>query len=191
MTYGFDLYKESKVLLGFSYNFFNNFFLGIALNYHSVSIKNYGNTSVFYFNLGGLAYITPELRWGFFILNVNRASFVEEDDQIPMILNSGLSYNLIPDLSLNIAIEKDIRYPASLRMGIDYYIINNFSIRTGFSNQLAGYSAGIGINYSFISLDYAIYNHPDLGLTHQAGILVSFRDIGNRYQKIREYLNLK
>ena len=189
MTYGFELYKENKILLGYSYKFLNKFFLGLALNYHSVSIKNYGNKSVFYFNLGGLTYITPDIRWGFFIYNINRISFVNEDDQIPTVINSGFSYNIIPELSLNLALEKDIRYTASLRFGIDYYIIDNLSIRTGFSNEPSTFSAGIGINYSFISLDYAIINHPDLGLTHQAGILISFKNVGNRYKRIRECLS--
>jgi hypothetical protein len=189
MTYGFDLYQESRILLGFSYNFLNKFFCGIAVNYHSVSIKRYGSKSTFYFNTGALTYITPELRWGFFINNINRASFTSEDDQIPTVFNTGFSYNLIPELSLNFAVEKDIRYNASLRAGIDYYIIKYLSIRVGFSNEPSTFSAGIGINYSVVSLDYAVFNHQDLGLTHQAGIIISFQSIGNRYEKIREHLS--
>jgi hypothetical protein len=188
MTYGFELYKENKILLGYSYNFLDKFFAGFTINYLSVSIKKYGSKSVFYFNLGGLIYITQDIKWGFFIVNINRASFVDEDDQIPTIFNSGFSYNIIPDVSINIALEKDIRYTASLKFGIDYYIIDNLSLRTGFSNEPSTYSAGIGINYSFISFDYAVSNHQDLGLTHQAGILISFQNIGNRYRKIKEYL---
>ena len=52
MTYGFELYRESKVLLGYSYNYENIFFAGAAVNYHSFSIRNYGSTGTFYFNLG-------------------------------------------------------------------------------------------------------------------------------------------
>ncbi len=188
MTYGFELYKENKILLGYSHNFSNRFFLGVALNYHSVSIKRYGSKSVFYFNIGALAYIINELRWGFYINNINRSSFTKEEDQIPTIYNTGLGYNLIPELALTFALEKDVRYPASLKLGIDYYIIENISLRFGFSNEPSAYSAGIGINYSFISLDYAVYNHPDLGLTHQAGLIFSFEMIGNRYEKIRKSL---
>ena len=189
MSYGFELYKESKIILGYSYSFLNKFFLGLALNYHSVSIKNYGNKSVFYFNLGGLAYITNDIRWGFYIYNINRASFVEEDDQIPEVINCGFSYSIIPELSINLAMDKDIRYTPSLKFGIDYYIIENLSIRTGFSNEPSSFSAGVGINYSFISLDYAVLSHPDLGLTHQAGIIISFENTGNRNKKIKDFIS--
>ena len=151
MTYGFELYKENKILLGYSHNFFNKLFLGLALNYHSVSIKGYGNKSVIYFNAGGLAYITDEIRWGFSIYNINRRSFTDEDDQIPTTFNSGFSCNILPEISVNLALEKDIRYAASLKFGIDYYIVENLSLRTGFSSEPSIYSAGIGINYSIIT----------------------------------------
>jgi hypothetical protein len=38
MTYGYELYKESKVILGYSYNYEDKFFTGIGINYHTFSI---------------------------------------------------------------------------------------------------------------------------------------------------------
>ena len=40
MTYGFDFYRETKLLFGYSYNYENKFFAGVAINYHTFSIKN-------------------------------------------------------------------------------------------------------------------------------------------------------
>src|SRR3972149_9138506 len=123
MTYGFDLYRESKILLGYSYNYENKFFAGLAVNYHTFSIQNYGSTGTFYLNLGGLAYITSQIRWGFSITNLNRASIGDEDDQIPMIFSTGFNYELIKTFNLNLAVEKDIRYKPSVQFGIEYDII--------------------------------------------------------------------
>ena len=95
MTYGFDLYRESKVVLGYSYNYENILFAGATVNYHTYSIKNYGSTSAFYFNLGGLVYILDELRWGFVVNNLNRASIADTDNQIPMVLSTGFSYDIL------------------------------------------------------------------------------------------------
>ena len=58
MSYGFDLYRESKFTLGYSYNYLNNFFAGVTVNYQTVSIQNYGNDGALFFNIGGLAYIS-------------------------------------------------------------------------------------------------------------------------------------
>jgi len=191
MSYGFDLYRESKIIIGYSYNYLNKFFAGVAVNYQTVSIHNYGNDNAFFINLGGLAYISNNLRFGFSVQNINRTTFGNDDDQIPMIINTGLSYDVVDDLTLNFAIEKDIKYKPSIQFGINYDIIEYLSIRTGFANEPSKYSAGIGINYSIFSLDYAMFTHNDLGLTHQAGVIISFGRDEDRSTTIKKYLGLK
>jgi hypothetical protein len=189
MTYGFDLYRESKVVLGYAYNYENILFAGATLNYHTYSIQNYGSTSAFYLNVGGLVYILDELRWGFAVTNLNRASIADIDDQIPMVLLTGLSYDILQNFSLNFALEKDIRFNPSVQIGIEYDIIEYLSLRAGTSNDPSRFSAGVGINYSIFSLDYAFFTHQDLGLTHQAGIILSFGREGSRSEAVRRYLN--
>ena len=188
MTYGFELYRENKISVGFSYNYLNKFFAGAAVNLHTVSIKNYGSDNTFYLNIGGLFYLTQYFRLGFSVQNLNRASFGNEKDNIPLIYNTGFSYGVMEDLTFNLAVEKDIRYNYSLRGAIEYYLLEYLSLRTGFSNEPSSYSAGIGINYSYFSLDYAFFTHTDLGLTHQAGLIISFGSEGSRNEKIRKYL---
>ena len=188
MTYGFELYRENKISVGFSYNYLNKFFAGAAVNLHTVSIKNYGSDNTFYLNIGGLFYLTQNFRLGFSVQNLNRASFGNEKDNIPLIYNTGFSYGVMEDLTFNLAVEKDIRYNYSLRGAIEYYLLEYLSLRTGFSNEPSSYSAGIGINYSYFSLDYAFFTHTDLGLTHQAGLIISFGSEGSRNEKIRKYL---
>lgn len=188
MTYGFELYRENKISVGFSYNYLNKFFAGAAVNLHTVSIKNYGSDNTFYLNIGGLYYLTQSFRFGFSVQNLNRASFGNEKDNIPMVFNTGFSYAVMEELTFNLAVEKDVRYNYSPRGGIEYNILEYISLRSGFSNEPSRYSAGIGINYSYFSLDYAFFTHADLGLTHQAGLIISFGFEGNRNEKIRKYL---
>ena len=190
MTYGFELYRESKIVLGYSYNYENILFAGATVNFHSFSIQNYGSTSAIYFNIGGLVYILDELRWGFTVSNLNRASIADIDDQIPMILATGFSYDILQNFSLNFSLEKDISFDPSVQFGIEYDIIEYISLRAGTSNDPSRFTAGLGINYSIFSLDYAFFTHQDLGLTHQAGIILSFGREGNRSSAIRRYLNL-
>ncbi len=174
MSYGFELYKENKILVGSSYNYKDKFLIGITLNYHSVNIKNYGSANSFYFNVGGIVPISDFISWGFSVHNLNRATLGKEKDQIPTVLKTGFNFSAIENISLNAAIEKDILQETSLLFGINYDIIKYISLRTGFSNEPSRFTAGIGINYSFFTLDYAVFTHPDLGLTHQAGLIISF-----------------
>lgn len=188
MTYGYDLYRESKIILGYSYNYDNIFFIGAAANYHSYSIQNYGSTGVFYFNLGALVYILDNLRWGFSTSNVNRATVGDQDDQIPVVLSTGFSFDILNNFTLNFALDKDIRYDPSILFGIDYDLIEYLALRLGGSNNPSRFTAGLGINYSFVSLDYAFFTHPDLGFTHQVGLILSFGKEGIRSEAIRKYL---
>ncbi len=190
MTYGFELYRESKFSVAFSHNFENRFFAGICLNYQNVSIKKYGSAGSFYIDISGLYYLTYQIRYGFFIHNINRATYKQYDDQIPVILNTGFSVDILNNFSLNTSLEKDIRYNASISTGLEYDIIKFFTLRTGFSNEPSRYTAGIGIHYSYFDIDYAIFTHPDLGLTHQVGIIINFSSDEPRKDKLRKYLGL-
>lgn len=190
MSYGFELYRENKFLLGYSYKYLNKYFIGLSVGYHTVSIKRYGDDNAFILNLGGLIYIFDELRWGFALSNVNRATWGKEKDQIPVLLNSGFSYDVINNLSLNLAVEKEINYKPSLQFGVAYNIVDFFGIRTGFSTEPDRYCAGVGINYSYFQFDYSVFHHAELGFTHQFGLLFSSEELVNRGNKIREYLKI-
>ena len=188
MSYGFELYRENKISIAYSYSYLNKFFAGAAVNLHTVSIKNYGSDNTFYLNIGGMYYLTQIFRLGFSIQNINRASFGNEKDNIPAIFNTGFSYDVLEELTFNLAVEKDIRYDYSLRGGIEYNLLEYISLRSGFSNEPSRYSAGLGINYSHFSLDYAFFTHTDLGLTHQVGLIISFGSEDSRNKKIKKYL---
>lgn len=174
MTYGYDLYRESKITLGYAFAYDKNFSGGATLNYSMLSISNYGNDASFSFNVGGIAKISNNLFWGFTFHNINRATFGNEEGQIPIIYQAGFSYIPIDEVQLHTAFEKDLKYNASFRFGINYDIIEYLSLRTGFSTEPSKFSGGIGINYSQFKFDYAVFHHNDLGLTHQIGLIISF-----------------
>lgn len=172
MNYGFDLYKENQINFCFASEVYNNFYAGITLNYKNISIKNYGSSGCIWVDVGFISSLFKELSWGFNFTNVARNSVGNDKNQLPSVLNAGLCYKPADDFYLDAAIEKDIDYSASLKFGIEYTIIKILSLRTGFSSEPDAFTAGIGINYLIFCCDYAIHNHPDLGMTHQFGIII-------------------
>lgn len=196
-TFGFELFRETKLLLGYSTKLGNKFFLGGALNMQTVSIKNYGSDFVFCLNLGALFYIINELRFGISILNINRATYGKEEGQIPTSLNSGFSFNPIDELTLNFAFSKDIDYPIEGRFGLEYDLVEYLSLRFGSNiwghkkESQTRFSTGIGIIYSIFQFDYSLFTHDELGTTHQFGALISFGKEKSRSKKIKEYLNIR
>ncbi len=70
MSYGFDLYREFKILPGFSMSYHNKLFAGLSVTIDHVSIQGYGSKTVYYINAGCLLYLTGNLRTGFSIHNI-------------------------------------------------------------------------------------------------------------------------
>lgn len=190
-NYGFELYKENAFFVSYSTNISKNIFFGTTFAYRNLSIKNYGNDNALTILLGGILYLTPNLRIGFEIDNITHSSFGNSDNQIPMVFDLGLSYSLLSKLVINTAIEKEIDNNTSLRVGIDYEIIKYLNLRIGAMNEPSSFSAGIGVNYSLFEIDYAVFNHQDLGFTHQFGITMQFGSDKSRNERIKDYLSEK
>lgn len=190
-NYGFELYKENAFFVSYSTNISKNIFFGTTFAYRNLSIKNYGSDNALTILLGGILYLTPDLRIGFEIDNITHSSFGNSDNQIPMVFDLGLSYSLLSKLVINTAIEKEIDNNTSLRVGIDYEIIKYLNLRIGAMNEPSSFSAGIGVNYSLFEIDYAVFNHQDLGFTHQFGITMQFGSDKSRNERIKDYLSEK
>ncbi|MCU7494329.1 MAG: hypothetical protein HF314_04330 [Ignavibacteria bacterium] len=172
-TFGFSLYRKNNFLLAYALEILD-FSLGLSLNLHNLTIKNYGSANSLTLNPGILIPILRELSWGLSVQNILNASIGKESGQIPRVVFTGFSYQPHRTVILNAAIEKSSGSPVSFRTGIEYAIIKYFSLRIGLSTEPDRFSAGAGINYSFLKFDYAVFTHQDLGLTHQIGTVLSF-----------------
>ncbi len=171
-TYGFELYRENQFNIAYSTTINDNIYLGITSFYHSVNIARYGNSGVFNIKLGGIFILNKNLLLGFSLHNPLR--FNRSKVELPLIYNVGLSYIPIKNSSLNFAVSKEMDFPVSLRFGIEYELIEYLHLRVGVQNEPDIYSGGFGIFYSFMNFNYAITSHPELDLSHQVDLIISF-----------------
>ncbi len=172
--YGFKLYNETAVNFSYSKKLFQKYFFGIDLIYSTLNIKNYGTSHAFYFRFGFLYRVMKNLTFGFAAENFRNVSYVKNYSSISRIIRAGLSYEIFPNVRLNFEANKNLRKPLSIRGGLEYLIFNFLFIRFGVRSEPDTYTAGVGIKYSIVQLDYAVFTHPFLGLTHQAGLLIRF-----------------
>ncbi len=171
-TYGFNLYRENKIAFSASKSFYNYFYLGITAIYQTLTIKNYGRGNAINIILGGQVDLTDKLKLGFAIENLLRSSYGKEKNQIPVIYKTGLGYYLLKNLNLNISIEKELMFPVSVRGGIEYLPVKFIAIRAGVNNYPTSFSGGIGLNYSFLQVDYSFNENQNLGFSHQFGLSI-------------------
>ncbi len=180
-NYGFDLYREISISLSYGGNYKKKIFYGLNLNYYNLKIKDNYNTdnsaSSVAVDAGLMAYITKYLRWGFFGKNISGSTIGISQEKIAQVYRTGFS--LVPKENLNfvLEIEKDVRYPLSVRAGMEYCPVDYVDVRAGVGSEPTTFTLGIGFSYNLFQLDYALYNSPDLGLTHQGTFTVNFGGI--------------
>lgn len=173
-NYGFELYKENKFAIGYGRKIANNFFIGLSSVYHSISIKNYGSKGVFVFNIGAITKLTDQVGFGFAVSNVTRSTITNESNDIPAVFWLGTDLKFVKDIVFNAAVKKEIGFNPSIRLGTEYSMLDFLKLRVGASNEPNTFSGGIGIIYNIVQVDYAFFSHPDLGLTHQFGLIIRF-----------------
>lgn len=179
-TYGFELYKEITVTASYSNNYKKKIFYGANINYYNLKIQNYGSASTFGIDIGGLAYLTDFLRWGFAAFNLNRPKIGTQDDKLPQVYRTGLSIQPRRELNFVLDVEKDTRYTTSVKAGVEYSLYDMIDLRAGIGTEPTKFSGGVGLYYSIFEIDYGFYNHQDLGLTHQGTITINFGGAKNR-----------
>ncbi len=187
-TYGSSLYRETNGIVSFGKSYLGKFFYGANINYYSLSIQGYGSASSFGVDLGAMAYITKYLRWGFFGKNLTGSKIGASGEKLAQVYKTGFNFHPATDLNLTLEAEKDVRYPLSIKGGFEYSIMDYIDLRAGVSSEPSVFTAGVGFNYNLFQLDYAIYNHTDLGITHQGTITVNFGGVSAR-KRSKELLN--
>ncbi len=169
--YGYELYKETSFTFGYG-STISGLLWGGALNYRTVSIRNYGSAGTFVFDVGILASLLPFLSVGITAKNINAATIGEVREKLPQSFSLGVSYSPVESATLLLDYQKELGFPASPRAGFEYWIISELAIRGGATDEPAEYSGGIGLRYSVFGIDYAIVTHQDLGLTHSFSLSI-------------------
>ncbi|MDQ3194311.1 MAG: hypothetical protein M3P82_04840, partial [Bacteroidota bacterium] len=173
-TFGFDLYKETNVILSYGNNFRDKIFYGVSLNYYNLRIHNYNSASSFGVDAGAIACITDLFKWGFFAKNVSGSKIGVSDQKLAQVYRTGVTIMPREDITLVFDIEKDVKYPLSFRSGLEFNVNDHIDLRAGVGTQPSSFSGGISINYDLFKLDYAISGVQNLGVTNYGSITINF-----------------
>ncbi|MBX7153113.1 hypothetical protein K1X84_15910 [bacterium] len=163
-SYGFDLYRESTFGLAYSGGFREKFVYGIEANYYHVAIKDGGSAGTIGFDAGLLFKIHPYVTVGFTSRNINQP--VIAHDELAQVMALGVSVNMFEPLTINADLYKDVRYDTDIRVGAEYELIRKLFLRVGVASKPSSFSAGLGFDFGIGVIDYALYTHEDLGVTH-------------------------
>jgi hypothetical protein len=93
--------------------------LGARANYYQIRIDEFGTSSGFYLDFGGIVELIPDLSFGAFISNLTVSKLNNpEQTRLPVVMKIGLSYQPIEDVKLNMDVHKDVDLDPLFRMGL-------------------------------------------------------------------------
>lgn len=151
--------------------------LGLTANCHRYAIQEHLNSLAFSLDFGGQAHIYKNLLFGAQVSNF-RLSVISQSvkNRIETRLALGLKWKTYENLSLYSELGKEAGFAAETKVGIEYKVSNIIQLRTGISTQPNIFHAGTSIKHGSYILDYAVSNHPILGLSHFLTIGYSFHE---------------
>lgn len=176
VRFGDALYSEQMLSTAFG-NKIGFVRLGFRASYYQLRIDEFGTSSAFLFDLGGIVELIPSVSFGAYISNFT-ASTLNNIDQskLPVTMQIGISYLPTEDIILNLDVHKDVDFDAEIRAGLEYRIIEKVFVRTGInSNPFRAYFGG-GLKFGKFKLDYAVTSHQFLGMSHQASVTFAYQD---------------
>lgn len=169
--YGFDLFNENRLRLGYK-NSFVGFHYGAILNYsHVVQGGGYGSAGALGVDVGLAAPIIADLWIGAKATNINQPEYgSRNNEKLPRELSVGLSYRLSEMALFTTDVVKDVQFPISYRGGVEINIIEGLTGRAGIITAPQMFTAGLGYSGSFWSANVAVQRHEDQVLGYSPAI---------------------
>lgn len=175
--FGSDLYKESKIGIGYSKALGEHFWASVQLNQMRVKLNQvYGEQNKYNFEIGLLAEIFSDFYIGFHLFNPTHEKFetMYFDEAIPTVARFGFSWHLSKETILNSEVEKDFDNDIRLKFGVEYELIDKLHLRLGVSNHPNQISFGLGYQLKIVKMNLAYSKHQNLGYTPSIDLNISF-----------------
>ena len=172
--YGFSLYNQMQLSLGYGLRVSDKVDVGVQFHYHAVNQANgYGSASSINASAGAVFHLTDKIHAGINIYNPGGSKWSKAaDEKIPAQYTFGLGYEVSDKLFISGEMVKEENLPASVNMGLQYRFVKQFFARAGVSTATNNLFAGVGFNLPKFRIDLAASYHPQLGLS--PGILLLF-----------------
>lgn len=175
--FGSDIYKESKIGLGYSRALGEHLWASVQLNQMRVKLNQVnGEQSKYNFEVGLLAEIFSDIYLGFHLFNPSQEKFetLYFDEAIPTVARFGFSWHLSKETMLNSEVEKDFDQDIRLKLGVEHKLLENLFIRLGVTSHPSQISFGIAYQYKVVKMNLAYSKHQTLGYTPSFDLNISF-----------------
>ncbi len=153
--FGFDLYNETTVGIGFARTFGKRFSAGLKAQYHSNFAQEATTQNQFFtLGFGVLAIPFDRLRIGLNVYNLNGATIGDAVyETLPTELDFGAAFDINPDLAILAEVNKAIGTPETFAAAFEYKLLEQIILRTGIRFPEVSNSFGLGMRFGNFQAD--------------------------------------
>ncbi len=177
--FGYSLYHEMMIGMGFARNFGAKFAMGVQFNYYTayfVASNSYRGT--LFPQVGLSVKLSPEFSLGFNTFNPFQSDIKTEfnSKRLPSLFSLGTEYFFSTDLVWRTQIDKEVSTNYRFATGFEYQMLQQFELKLGayVSNYLVP-CMGVGFKTAAFQLNLNTELHPLLGLISQASVSYIFK----------------
>lgn len=181
--FGFHLFHQNKIGIGYGMRFAEKITGGIQLDYLHTKIADvYGSSGLFTFEMGLRYQVNDQWSTAFHLFNPIRSRITEYiDERLTTGMTIGASYRPSEQVLLQAQVQKLIDQKPSVSAGIQYAPVDQLFVRCGI-NTSKSYSAasfGAGVQLQRLSIDVAGRYHQVLGFCPSSTIIYHFKNVRN------------
>lgn len=176
--FGYSLYHETVLGLGFARNFSNKFAMGVQFNYYSAyfaASNSYRGALIP--QLGLSVKLSPNFSLGFNAFNPAQTN-IQTDftiKRLPSVYSFGTEYFFSPELAWRAQIDKEVSSNYRLASGFEYRMLQSLSVKLGaYGSDYLVPCMGLGFNAGSFLFDLNCDLHPLLGLNSMAAVKYRF-----------------
>lgn len=175
-SFGYSMYRESKLGLSYGQHFGDKLSFGLQFAYLQTYIGNdYGVRHNAVASFGTLVKLTDELSFAAYVFNINRASLSDyNNERIPTVFKIGLNYEVSKKVTLASAVEKELNMPAIVKVGVNYKPVEKFYVTAGMATNPYHFTFGFGTKLDNLKIGVATGFHPTLGVNPQLSLSYTF-----------------
>jgi hypothetical protein len=175
VSHGIMLQQDIHTSLAFGYTLkYIGYSLGESATDGLLPSQDLGSASTFGMDVGATAQLWDRFMLGGSFKNINQPELgSSQKRELPRIISGGLSYLPYYGVRTTFDVERIITGPTQFKGGINAAIAKPLDLRFGVMTNPNSFTAGFGIHWKELVLDYAFIYHPVLNPSHLLGLGVN------------------
>lgn len=163
---GKGIYRETTVSVGTGRTVGQHMEMGVLVNAHELSIKNYGTSRTVGISLSVTYGLTETIRWSLLYRNLNSPKLGQSREFLPQVVVTAFDFSPTPSLITAVELERDLEFRTRYKFGVRWQPLDVVAVATGFASHPGQVTGGVSFEVEpWGQISYGIATHPELAIS--------------------------